>query len=67
MKVVRDDLPTEGVHIGGVHFKPGIAETVDAELGKVLVERKGFTGLVIEKGYKAIPTKEITPKEKKED
>ena len=57
MKVKNDNIPTEGVHIGGVHFKPGKAETVDAELGTALVERKGFI---------EVTTKTVTATEKKE-
>ncbi len=56
MEVVRDNLPTEGVIIGGVHFKPGKVETVDAELGAALTERKGFT---------EVSTKATTTKEKR--
>lgn len=55
MKVVRDDLPTEGVTIGGIKFRPGEEQDVSAELGKALVENKGFK----EVGEK--------PKNKKED
>lgn len=55
MKVVREDLPTEGVIIGGTKFLPGKEQEVSAELGKALVERKGFK----EVGGK--------PKNKKED
>lgn len=55
MKVVNDKLPTEGVIIGGTKFCPGKEQEVSAELGKALVERKGFK----EVGGK--------PKTKKED
>lgn len=42
MKVVRNDLPTEGVIIGGTKFCPGVEQEVSAELGKALVKNKGF-------------------------
>lgn len=43
MRVKKEQLPTEGIKINGVKFYPGIAEDVDDEMGKALVERKGFT------------------------
>jgi hypothetical protein len=42
MKIIRHDLPTEGVKIAGIHFKPGKEEEVDNALAKELVDRKGF-------------------------
>lgn len=42
MFVKRDELPTEGIHINKIHFKPGVAVEVDDEMGRALVERKGF-------------------------
>jgi len=42
MKVVKEDLPTEGVKIAGVHFMPGVPQDVDKKLGEALIERKGF-------------------------
>lgn len=42
MKVVKKDLPTEGVKIAGVHFMPGVPQDVDKAFGKILTERKGF-------------------------
>lgn len=45
MKIVRDDLPTEGVTIAGIRFMPGKTAEVDEELAKELIERKGFKGV----------------------
>lgn len=44
MKIKKDDLPTEGVKIQGIHFLPGKSTTVSKELGKFLTDnsRKGF-------------------------
>lgn len=42
MKVVRDDIPTEGIKINGIQFKPGVEVEVDDEMGRALTERKGF-------------------------
>lgn len=42
MKIVNDTLPTEGVVINGIHFLPGKVTSVDDELGKALIARKGF-------------------------
>ena len=42
MKVVRDDLPVEGIKIGGILFKSAKIMDVDKKLGDVLVKRKGF-------------------------
>jgi len=42
MKIVKDDLPTEGVKINGIRFLPGVPENVDKELGDALIKRKGF-------------------------
>ncbi|MFQ5737137.1 MAG: hypothetical protein ACE5GY_09815 [Thermodesulfobacteriota bacterium] len=42
MKIVRDDLPTEGVTIAGIRFKPGEPQKVDEGLAAELIERKGF-------------------------
>lgn len=42
MLVKRDDLPTEGIHINKIHFLPGAEVEVNSEMGKALVERKGF-------------------------
>ncbi len=53
MRVKKDQLPTEGIKINGIKFYPGVAEDVDDEMGRALVERKGFT--------------EVKAKKKKED
>ncbi len=42
MKIVRDDLPTEGVTIAGIRFLPGRPAEVSDEIGKELIKRKGF-------------------------
>lgn len=42
MLVKRDDLPTEGIHINKIHFKPGEAVEVDEPMGQALTARKGF-------------------------
>ncbi len=52
MKIVREDLPTEGVTIAGIRFLPGKAEDVDAKLAKELTERKGFVFAVAPKKEK---------------
>jgi hypothetical protein len=46
MKVIKHDLPTEGVRIPaqtGYVFLPGVEKEVPDELGKDLIARKGFT------------------------
>lgn len=43
MKVIKEDLPTEGVVIAGVRFMPGKTSDVDAALGRELIKRKGFS------------------------
>lgn len=61
MFVKRDVLPTEGIYINNVHFLPGVATEVDYEMGKALLDRKGF-----EKAD--APGSEVKPKKsKKED
>ena len=42
MKVVREDLPSEGIIINNITFKPGVPQEVKAELGEQLIARKGF-------------------------
>ena len=42
MKIVRDDIPTEGIIIENITFRPGVPQEVKAELGEQLIARKGF-------------------------
>ena len=42
MLIKRDELPTEGVVINGIHFLPGKPTKVDDVLGESLVQHKGF-------------------------
>ena len=52
MLVKKVELPTEGVKINGIHFKPVVEEEVSDEIGKLL-KKKGYV--------------EVKPKKKKED
>jgi len=42
MKIVKEDLPTEGVTIAGIRFLPGKITPVPDEIGRELITRKGF-------------------------
>lgn len=56
MNIINNDLPSEGVKIGGILFKPREPREVSEEMGKELCNRKGFKI--------ALPTKSNTTKRK---
>ena len=53
MKIVKDDLPTEGVIIEKITFKPGIPQEVAKNLGEQLIARKGFREVGTNKSNKS--------------